>query len=486
MLAEKRWGELPEQDDRRQFDFAVWNLNRSAPAWSMIIGKMNIRIDHRVTLISIGMLPGGVITMGVNFEVFRKLGTKARMQAIAMSGQKLLNGQLSTMGKNIERKYGELAAEMGLLMCLAPKVPHTELAAAGFHIPTPKEYGLPEGRAWEFYAAAIRKLMDQESDKPPPAPGKGQPTQGGGVGTDPGDDDADIFGKPQPKSGPLNTQPANWHPEDLDDVREQADQGRKIIPTQAAWYDNDGNSIDPNQADLATKAMIDEVDKQYKIRDRGFVAGEGLEWMDLLFAPPQVSWRDKLRFKMAGKGRHWRVPTRRRPSRRPAPNADPEVPSPFEGRKWRGQCNVLVLCDVSGSRRHKQIVSVNPEMRAMVYSGADVWFCQVDAAVQNVEKYTGDEDGWDIFGRGGTTLQPAFTQMELVKKKAGVQQFDFVVVCTDGYTDDLDFGDNDVLVLLDSDGEDITKYAEKLTGDSFDIAVLDVDPEDDPDKLIGI
>jgi hypothetical protein len=450
-----RWGKSPTAQQQEDIRFTEWLLQRVEAAWGMALAKCNKRIDHRVPLISIGLLKGGELAMGFNIDVFLALSQTARQEALMLCIQKLLNGQISSMGQRITRTYGETAAEIGLMLALTGNTRKTpdpndnsktrdvcgidvkQLCLEGFWVPEPSDLGLPNDKTWEFYAAALVKKLNDPND-------------------------------------PLSQQLTTERPATLDQVQAEQKQGKKTMPSAA-----DIQEEDPAAADNIMQRYISSLEKEHNLSQRGLVAGEGVEWITVLFTPPQEDWRQRLKFKEEGAGRQFRVPTKRRLSRR----GNPEL---YQGRKHRGESRVLVGMDTSGSRSDVHIASAFPELRAMVYRGSEVWLCQVDATIQDVAKFSGDNKSeFEIFGRGGTAMQPLMDQLPQICGKCGVKNFDLVVLFTDGFTDEVNFADQNALVLVDSTGADIAKYKDMIHGSNVEIAVLNIGPDMDPNNLIG-
>jgi len=233
--------------------------------------------------------------------------------------------------------------------------------------------------------------------------------------------------------------------------------------------------IDEEEAsvDDAMRSLFSDLQQRTDLAgsQRGLFAGDVSEYLKTLYTTPQVKWEDVLRYKESGRGRQFTVPTRRRQSRR-------GPPSMYFGHRWAGRCNVVVICDTSGSRSISQIATITSELRAMVGRGARVVFAQADTIIQNVYEYTGMESDLEIFGRGGTEIQPAIDQLDVILDKVNMDELDVLIIATDGYTDAIDCGDYETLILLDNDTTKPENYRNQVSGSRVDIQLLEL-----PDKL---
>lgn len=428
---DKRWGDIPDRKTREQFNDAVFCLQRgggSAGAWGLIMANVNKRWDHQTPLLSIGLLPvhtasgsgkadhsgGGVLTMGVNYTEFNaKLSRDSQQELLAISVQKIFHGRLGVRGERMEKAYGKDVTELAFLLYLQRFCPHNNLALDGFITPEPKMFDppMPPEAGIEDYAALLYAEIQKKFQVP-----------------------------------------EDWMFTE------------SVIEADA----------DPNQADQKAKELIQRCESDVEgFQGRGFVAGDGYEFLKTLFQPAQVRWEEFVHCLEQGKGRSIQVPTRKRPARRDGPN--------YFGTRWVGECNIGLFLDVSGSRTRKQLATIFPELRACNARGATVVMVQVDADVQKVEILENfDADEYEIFGRGGTTLQPAIERRNEIAEQVDLDHFDFLIVSTDGFCDNLDFGDCPGLVLLDSDGADITEFRKMVSGSCVDVVVLQV-PSDEED-----
>lgn len=232
----------------------------------------------------------------------------------------------------------------------------------------------------------------------------------------------------------------------------------------------------PESLDNSMRNIISELQRRTDLssKGRGLFAGEMSEYIYTLFTPPKVSWQEVLRYMESGKGRQFAVPTHRRMSRR-------GPPSMYQGHRWQGSCNVVVIVDTSRSRTSRQIASITAELRAMINRGARVAIAQADATIQDVVEYYGHESDLQVFGRGGTELQPAIDQLDVIMDKVGFSEINQLVIATDGYTDRIDCKDYPTLILLDNDQKSPEDYAMEVSGSDVYISVLELpDSSEDP------
>jgi hypothetical protein len=155
---ESKWGSTPSAEERKLLNYVHFMMNKKNPAYALVTFRMNCKKDEETSLTSLSMLPDGSMNLGINFDVFKTVSEDGRVQAIEFTVFKVLSGALSSLGKDIENRYGQTLAEMGLLMALHDQVAHDHLEKAGFTIPDPRSFGFPEGRTWSFYCEA---LMDK-------------------------------------------------------------------------------------------------------------------------------------------------------------------------------------------------------------------------------------------------------------------------------------------------------------------------------------
>ena len=226
--------------------------------------------------------------------------------------------------------------------------------------------------------------------------------------------------------------------------------------------------------DKAMQTLIDEMAERDSEGGRGLVPGDVIDHLKAMYTPPQMDWKDALHFRETGNGRHFNLPTKKRAPRR-------GLWGFYDGMKWTGQCNIAIIEDVSGSRGKKQIAMLRPEIQAMINRGSRVFTIQFDAAYQDSREVFGDEDEVELFGRGGTTLQPAIDDLDQICEKHHIDGIDMVIMCTDGHCDELNFGDYSAIVLLDSDGAPLSSFEGRVSGSDVEIFVMKIpSDEDDP------
>ena len=226
--------------------------------------------------------------------------------------------------------------------------------------------------------------------------------------------------------------------------------------------------------DKAVQSLIDEMEQRGGSAARGLMPGDAMDYFKTIFAPAQVDWREALHFRESGIGRNFSRSTKKRAPRR-------GLIGHYDGVKWIGQCNVVVIEDVSGSRGKRQLAMLRTELRAIVNRGSRVFVVQHDAAYQDSREFFGDEEEIEVFGRGGTTLQPAIDDIDKIIEKHDIDGVDMVIMATDGACDELNFRDHPTVILLDSDGVSVTDFEKQVAGTDVTIAVMQiVDAENDP------
>jgi hypothetical protein len=273
---ESRWGSAPSQEEKGLLNYVHFMMNKKNPAYALVTFRMNCKKDTETSLTSLTMLPDGTMNLGINFDVFRTIPEEGRVQAVELTVYKILSGALSSLGKDIEKRYGETLSEMGLLMALHDTVTHDFLEQGGFSIPDPRAYGLPEGRTWSFYCEA---LMDKSN--------KGEldikPSSTGDADAD-GDLDGSI-------ATGANTR-------DQIDNANQA--GQKVLPSSTT------NAASGQMSDQQSRSIMEDLRNSPHAKNgqgRGLIPGNATEWIDSLFQEPKISWVDHLRMKESGHAR---------------------------------------------------------------------------------------------------------------------------------------------------------------------------------------
>lgn len=422
MIFTDRYGVNDPAEERELNKLAMLVLE-TEPAWGAVHGRWHVRPDHKTPLLSLAMLRGGVITLGVNWNVWREISFEARMEAFVQAGHRLLTGCIGSLGEDIRAACGPEATELALLTILH-KVPTPNLALYGFAAPTPKDLDLPDDVDWITAARKIRQLIDSQKMKVPPP-------------------DAQY--------------------NSAKDVQDMDEDGYQVVPGESGM--DEEVQADPKLADEVMRSLMKKMEERYNAKARGLFGGQYCEMIENLYAPPVVQWQEKYRWTLEAHGKALRRRTLKRPSRR---CTDPG----FKGVTRRGRCVIYNAIDTSGSRSNKAISTAFPEMRAASIQGATNFWVQVDAEIQRVERWDGTEEHLEVLGRGGTDIQPVFDQMREINARTGTDP-DLVVIFTDGYIGNLNCGEYPTLILLDPEGMGIDEFTKLVSGDDIEIAVLD-------------
>jgi len=270
----------------------------------------------------------------------------------------------------------------------------------------PEKYGLPLGKAWEWYYA---NLPDDEE---------------GGSGKDPGEDPGkNLGGQPgaPSKGGPGKERccgggsgAGNPRPWELPEPGKG--QGKHDVPGL--------NEQQGEQVRQGTAQDIKEAQKGGRLRGSGY--GGWIAWADKQLAPAQTPWQTlaatvirQQRIKIGADDYSWQ---------RPSPlswSLDGIILPSLVSFEWTAS----VVLDQSGSMTDDDVVESLSEVEGLVRQcGAK---CNVYVATDGVNEAHRDLSSMrTLLGKrhgGGTDLRPAI-------EAAAKDDCDLLVVCTDGYT----------------------------------------------------
>ena len=475
MRVHQRFGVRPAHWQIEMVDEAMYSIIRDSnqSCWHYIIGRMNIYADFHPLLCTLALLPGGELGLGINFSSFVQLSLESRKALLKYQVLRFTWGHLSSYGERLKKEFGRNIVDAAACMAIGQKLDLTSMWLDGYVLPEISLYDFPEDKDTELYCTLIKDFYEKRqqammqqihsmqqilndlmntavsegADPNDPEvmarlwaefsekvkPGVEPPD---GAAGDAGFDDGDTIvkvaaspeGTPPPdhEVSPEFTGPA-WtpnHPPDwvrngqIDKEMLQAAIDRGEVMPMGLGSTEMG--FPPAVADAKAKDMLLAALNRSDLKEQGWFAGEGAEFVERLMRKPQLSWVTLLRQRERTHMSEDREPTRRRPSRRhPA----------YWGRRKTRDCRAYAWCDTSGSMGERELACISAELRGLSRRGTSVLVGQVDAGMANPPApYNSRMQVEHFFGRGGTDFRPAFEWMA-----QQVERPDFVVYFTDGH-----------------------------------------------------
>lgn len=377
---------------------------------------LNIAQDLAINPDIRSLLPPGsrLLPPSNTFAASQVAQQKAAAQAVQTAAQAAVNGPMTPAQAIATARAAANAAQQA--------IPVEQKVGGQW----PSMYGFPDGNSFDWY---LRKLMEQ-ADKEGgtggggagEGEGEGSPGKGKGQGKgEPGDGEG-AEGIPPPPQSRLD-QWEKWGKEkgqtSLDRHVVDFDDEQPIEqPTGDEEYDAAAKPLDdPEAVARINEHILAEATKDYKEQGKGVgnMPGNYKDALEKILNPRPINWMNRFRNDLNQLRGGKKQATWKKPNRRNIPMS--------KGSKKGPRSRIGMIIDTSGSMSNPELQLALSETDNLSRK-EEVFEIQCDTGVSSVRKRK-PGDAWNVYGRGGTDLVPAFEYCEKEKYTA-------IICITDG------------------------------------------------------
>lgn len=403
---------------------------------------------------------GGDFTLGINFEIFRRLSHSAQKEILKGQMLRIPYGQFSDLSKRLINQYGLEIATRAAQLVMSQLIDSAILAEENIVLPVPEMWGFDRNLGWSDYCDLLRNEGGGGGVMPSPIKIEVYSAEGG-------DNPVEIGGRADQSLKDL-----------LDTLKDENGLTRMDTLHNVKFSDSDA-------LDNASKNFLNRVDSALgsinsSLKNQGFIRGDASNFIEALNREPKVSWTQYLRGMYGRYKDRRRRKTRKRPSRHCWPYTAPngKLIEHYKGRIRKPKPCVLFIVDTSGSMTARELRCVDAELKGLKNKGAMLLVLQVDADVaKDVVVYDGHQRFEEWLGRGGTSFKPGFDYAHQMEPRP-----DFLVYFTDGYDYQRLPYESEIptLWVLTSTGMDVDTFRRTICdwGETCQIDVEDLPMED--------
>ncbi len=337
-------------------------------------------------------------TIAYNFDVMTKLSHAACVELMKMQMMRIPFGHFSNRTASLISAFGRETVERASQIIMSQLVNTALLAEEGVVLPLPEMFEFERNLTLQDYCELLI---------------------GAGMGGSPtaGIKFSDtVSGKLIAIGGKVSDPEL----QELLDKMQDADGFTKLDTLEETQHG------DMDRMESSAKDLINQVkghlESNYNtdLKQQGWMAGSGEEFIKALFRQPKLEWTMPLR------GMHGRHMSRKRriSPRRPSRRGE----YPYKGRVHLREVSCLWWIDTSGSMGSRELRWISSELRGMKAKGCTIWVGMIDAGIaMEPMLYNGFQEIEQFFGRGGTDFRPGFDYAHDMRPRP-----DFLVYFTDG------------------------------------------------------